>query len=74
MIEKIKRKSGGARKYGRNKASCENYRRLNRREKNKSRKLVKRLLKWPNDEYARKALRKLIREFPQFEKGTRHVI
>lgn len=73
MAEK-KRKSGGARKYDRNRSGCENYTRLHRREKNKIRKLVKYLKKWPNAEDAKKALRKLVKQFPQFERGTRHVI
>ena len=69
-----KKKSGGARKYGRSKPACEKYRQMNTRERNKSRKLAKHLKKWPQDSCAKKALRKLIREFPQFEKGVRHVL
>lgn len=64
MTTKIK--GGGARKYGRNKVWCANYRNQQQRERNKAKKLARHIRLCPWDEVARAALAKL----PQsFQKG-----
>jgi hypothetical protein len=47
----LNKASGGRknRKWGRNKAFCEAYRRENRREKNKALRLKKHIVRQPND-------------------------
>lgn len=49
MGTRIRRGRSGTRKYGRNKAKCERYRREHRREKNKLKKLQKAFKKQPNN-------------------------
>lgn len=64
MTTKIK--GGGARKYGRNKITCANYRSQQQRERNKAKKLARHIRACPWDAVAREALSKL----PQsFQKG-----
>jgi hypothetical protein len=57
MATKIK--GGGARKYGRNKLSCDTYKRDGRRELNKALRLKKHLVRFPNDAGAKAALAQL---------------
>ena len=56
MAQKI-HKGGGARKYGRNKLSCDTYRRSNRREHNKLKALRKHLVRHTNDRCAENAVK-----------------
>lgn len=56
-------KSGGARKYGRNKAACLNYRNLQQRERNKGKRLRKHISRFRNDQSAIDALTKLPKGF-----------
>ena len=53
MATKIK--GGGARKYGRNKKTCEMYRNQQQRERNKAAKLARHLRRAPWDKVAREA-------------------
>lgn len=57
MATKIK--GGGARKYGRNKKTCEMYRNQQQRERNKAAKLIKHIRLCPWDTCAREALENL---------------
>lgn len=57
MATKIK--GGGARKYGRNKITCANYRNQQQRERNKAVKLIRHIHQTPWDKCAREALERL---------------
>lgn len=74
MPEAKKKKSGGQRKYGRNASKCDVYRRINRREKNKVRKLVRHIKRKPEDKCAVTALRRVAHDFPQFSRPAREFI
>lgn len=59
-------KSGGARKYGRNKISCANYRSMQQRERNKGKRLLRHLKRYSMamaDTCAIAALKKLPQAF-----------
>lgn len=56
-------KSGGARKYGRNKAACLNYRNMQQRERNKGKRLIKHMKRFRNDGSALRALEALPKGF-----------
>ncbi len=58
-MSKKKDKGNKNRKYGRARIGCERYRRENRREKNKVRKLRRHLKNQPGDRAALAALKKL---------------
>lgn len=52
-------RKGGKRKHGRDKDQCAAYRASDRREHNKAKKLVKHLKRFPADETAKDALKRL---------------
>lgn len=58
MPKQHKRGSGGNKKHGRNKATCDMYKLQGRREKNKIKKLEKILKKQPNNLEVKKILTK----------------
>lgn len=49
-------KTNKNRKYGRSRSRCESYRKRGMRERNKKRKLLRHLRKFPRDKLATKAL------------------
>ena len=60
MAKRQKQKIKGCKKGGRNRAECEAYRKAGTREKNKVRKLKRRIKRFPNDKGARAALAALV--------------
>lgn len=50
------KRKGGMAKRGRNIAKCARYKSLGIRERNKKRKVLKHLRKFPNDKVARKSI------------------
>ncbi|KKL70245.1 hypothetical protein LCGC14_2106810 [marine sediment metagenome] len=59
-----KKKSGGARKYGRSKPACEKYRQMNTRERNKSRKLAKHPQEMATRQLCQKSVTKINKGIP----------
>lgn len=60
MSKNSNNKGGGARKYGRNKLSCEVYRKSNRVAKNKARRMLRHLKAHPDDAAAAKLLTRAV--------------
>lgn len=58
----MRKTSGGAKKFGRNKEKCQRYKEQNRREKNKIRKWKKLIKKLSPDNSMRIQLKKRIKE------------
>ena len=60
MAKRQKQKVKGCKKAGRNRKWCEAYRLAGTREKNKRRKLERRIKRFPNDTGAERALARLV--------------
>jgi len=60
MAKRQKEKVKGCKKAGRNRAWCEAYRKSGTREKNKRKKIERRIKRFPNDRGAVEALASLV--------------
>ena len=60
MAKRQNQKVRGCKKAGRNRKWCEAYRLAGTREKNKRRKLERRIKRFPNDTGAKRALARLV--------------
>ena len=60
MAKRQREKVKGCKKGGRNRKSCEAYRKAGTREINKRKKLERRIKRFPNDKGAREALASLV--------------